>query len=56
MAAPITGRRRRNGLKTAVNGQTDAIVSFNHADYKDAPRRFGIHLWKPAEALREIRK
>jgi len=43
-------------LETAVNGQADAIVSFNHADYKDAPRRFGIHLWKPAEALREIRK
>lgn len=43
-------------LETAVNGQADAIVSFNHADYKDAPRRFGIHLWKPAEALQEIRK
>jgi len=56
MAASIVRRQRRNGLKTAVNGQADAIVSFNHADYKDAPRRFGIHLWKPAEALREIRK
>lgn len=43
-------------LETAVNGQADAIVTFNHADYKDAPKRFGIQLWKPAEALREIRK
>ena len=43
-------------LETAVNGQADAIVTFNHTDFKDAPRRFGIHLWKPAEALREIRK
>ena len=43
-------------LETAVNGQADAIVSFNHHHFKDAPRRFGIHLWKPAEALREIRK
>ena len=43
-------------LETAVNGQADAIVTFNHNDFKDAPRRFGIHLWKPAEALREIRK
>lgn len=43
-------------LETAVNGQADAIVTFNRSDYKDAPRRFGIHLWKPAEALQEIRK
>lgn len=42
-------------LETAV-GQADAIVTFNHADFKEAPGRFGIHLWKPAEALREIRK
>ncbi len=43
-------------LETAVNGRADAIVTFNHADYGDAPRRFGIQLWKPAEALQEIRK
>ena len=43
-------------LETAVIGQADAIVTFNHSDYKDAPRRFGIRLLKPAEALREIRK
>lgn len=43
-------------LETAVNGQAAAIVTFNHSDYRDAPRRFGIHLWKPAEALQEIRK
>ncbi|MBY0505973.1 MAG: putative toxin-antitoxin system toxin component, PIN family [Bryobacteraceae bacterium] len=43
-------------LETAVNGRAEAIVSFNHADYRDAPRRFGIRLWKPAEALKEIRK
>jgi len=43
-------------LETAVNGQADAIVTFNLADYRDAPRRFGIRLWKPAQALQEIRK
>jgi putative PIN family toxin of toxin-antitoxin system len=43
-------------LETAVNGGADAIVTFNRSDYKEAPGRFGIALWKPAEALREIRK
>ena len=42
-------------LEAAVNGRADAIVSFNHKDYKDAPRRFGIGLRTPAEVLREIR-
>jgi predicted nucleic acid-binding protein len=43
-------------LEAAVNGQADAIVTFNGAHFKSAPGRFGIKLWKPAEALREIRK
>ena len=43
-------------LETAVNGRANAIVTFNRADFKEIPRRFGIALWKPAEALREIRK
>ena len=43
-------------LEAAVNGRADAIVSFNHKDYKDTPRRFGIGLRTPAEVLREIRR
>jgi len=43
-------------LEAAVNGRADAIVVFNRAHFKGAPGRFGIKLWKPAEALREIRK
>jgi putative PIN family toxin of toxin-antitoxin system len=43
-------------LEAAVNGRADAIVTFNGAHFKSAPGRFGIKLWKPAEALREIRK
>jgi predicted nucleic acid-binding protein len=43
-------------LEAAVNGQADAIVTFNGAHFKSAPGRFGIKLWKPAEALREIGK
>lgn len=43
-------------LEAAVNGQADAIVSFNHRDYRTAPGRFGIEILSPAEALRRIRK
>ena len=43
-------------LETAVNGRADAIVTFNSADFRGAPERFGIAVWKPAEALREVRK
>ncbi len=43
-------------LEAAVNGRADAIVSFNHKDYKEAPRRFGIGLRKPAEVLRELQQ
>ena len=43
-------------LEAAVNGRADAIVTFNGAHFKGAPGRFGIKLWKPAEALREIKK
>ena len=31
-------------LESAVNGQADAIVTFNLSDYRDAPGRFGIKL------------
>ena len=43
-------------LEAAVNGRADAIVTFSRRDYRDAPGRFGIDVWTPAEALREIRK
>ena len=43
-------------IEAAVNGRADAIVTFNFADFKLAPQRFGIKLWKPGEALREMRK
>ncbi len=41
-------------LETAVNAQADAIVTHNLRDFQDAPGRFGIELWTPAEALRRI--
>jgi putative PIN family toxin of toxin-antitoxin system len=42
-------------LEAAVNGQADAIVTFNLQDFGDAPARFGIDMLRPAEALRSIR-
>lgn len=42
-------------LEAAVNGQADAIVTFNSRDYGAAPARFGIQVLKPADALRRIR-
>jgi hypothetical protein len=56
MAVAVERCRRRDGLEAAVNGGADAIVTFNHADFKGAPKRFGIQLWKPVEALRDLRK
>lgn len=42
-------------LEAAINGQADAIVTFNRRDYGAVPARFGIKVMSPAEALRSIR-
>ena len=41
-------------LETAANGQAAAIVTHNARDFGDAPGRFGIEVWSPAEALRRL--
>lgn len=41
-------------LEAAVNGRADAIVTFNVRDFGAAPRRFGVEVWKPLEALRRL--
>jgi putative PIN family toxin of toxin-antitoxin system len=41
-------------LEAAVNGQADAIVTFNVRDFGAAPGRFGVGVWKPIEALRRL--
>lgn len=43
-------------LEAAVNGQADAIVTFNERDLRDAQRLFGIEVVRPGEALRRIRQ
>ena len=41
-------------LEAAVNGQAAGIVTFNRKDFGLAPKRFGISLWMPSEALHKV--
>jgi len=43
-------------LETAINGNADALVTFNRRDFGEAPRRFGIDLLAPRDALVRIRQ
>jgi hypothetical protein len=42
-------------LETAVNGNADAIASFNVGDMAAGAARFGIAVERPASVLRRIR-
>ena len=42
-------------LETAVNGQADAIVTFNTRDFVPAIRYFGLQLLSPRQTLERIR-
>ena len=42
-------------LEAAINANADAIVTFNRRDFGDAPTRFGISCWLPAQALENLR-
>jgi putative PIN family toxin of toxin-antitoxin system len=42
-------------LEAAINGQADALVTFNRRDFGQGPSRFGIGCWLPAEALEKVR-
>ena len=41
-------------IEAAVNGNADALATFNQRDFGAAPGRFGITLLSPQEALRRI--
>jgi predicted nucleic acid-binding protein len=43
-------------LEAAVNGQADAIVTFNESHLREARANFGIEVIRPGEALRRIEK
>ncbi len=41
-------------LEAAINGNADALVTFNRRGFGTAPERFGIALLSPREALRRV--
>ena len=41
-------------LEAAVNGQADAIVTFNRRDYGWVPGKFGIRVLLPRDALKKV--
>ena len=43
-------------LEAAVNGQADAVVTFNVRDYGIAPSRFGVTVLLPREATARIKR
>jgi putative PIN family toxin of toxin-antitoxin system len=40
-------------LEAAINGHTDALVTYNIAHFRVGATRFGVRLARPAEILRE---
>ena len=41
-------------LETAVNGQAEALITFNRRHFEPAAARFGIEILAPAEAVRRL--
>jgi len=43
-------------LETALNGQADALVTFNIADFELATKRFGVNLIQPRTFLEKLKE
>jgi predicted nucleic acid-binding protein len=41
-------------LEAAVNGQADALVTFNTRDFAGVAERFGVAVLSPGDALRQL--
>ena len=41
-------------LEVAVNGQANAIVTFNRRDFRPATERFGIEVLSPSAAIERL--
>jgi predicted nucleic acid-binding protein len=42
-------------LETAINGDADALVTFNVKDFALAAGRFGVPVLRPVEILRKVK-
>ena len=43
-------------LEAAVNGNADAVVTYNVADFAEAEERFGIAVMTPSELLNKVKR
>ncbi len=43
-------------LETAINGEADALVTFNARDFGDVPGHFGVSLLLPGEVITRMRR
>jgi predicted nucleic acid-binding protein len=43
-------------LETAINGEADALVTFNARDFGDVPGHFGVELLLPGEVIARMRR
>jgi putative PIN family toxin of toxin-antitoxin system len=42
-------------LEAAINGQADAVVTYNVSDFMEAGERFEIAILRPAESLKRVK-
>jgi putative PIN family toxin of toxin-antitoxin system len=42
-------------LEAAINGEADAIVTYNVVDFAEAGERFAISIMRPAELLKKVK-
>ena len=42
-------------LEAAINGEADALITYNVRDFATAAERFGIAVMRPAEVLRKVK-
>jgi hypothetical protein len=43
-------------LEAAVNGGAQAILTFNQRDFGVAPKRFGVDVMLPKDALQKVKR
>lgn len=43
-------------LEAAINGEADAVITYNVADFAEAAERFEISILRPAELLRKVKR
>jgi predicted nucleic acid-binding protein len=43
-------------LEAAVNGEADALVTYNVADFAGTSNRFHIEVLRPAEFLKRVKR